>query len=58
MISTRKYRLMKRFKGTLTTEQESQISEYENSTLSVKFSEPEPEVIPRDCHSTGYKECL
>jgi DNA replication protein DnaC len=46
MISTRKYRLMKRFKGTLTTEQENQISEYENSTLSVKFSEPEPEVIP------------
>ena len=46
MISTRKYRLLKRFKGTLTTDQNKQIAEYEDSTISVKFSEPEPEVIP------------
>ena len=46
MISTRRYRLMKRFKGTLTEEQEKQISEYENSTISIKFSEPEPEKTP------------
>jgi len=46
MISTRKYRLLKRFKGTLTDDQNTQISEYENSAISVKFSEPEPEKVP------------